>query len=111
MTTAIYIWFRDNEGEEDFDPSDVEEALRGLPRSAVRLTGAGGGDGGFNFDLALADGQDLESWVARLVTLLRQQGVSPSTYFEVYPSGWKPGMPHRRVEVFGEDRWLTAQEP
>ena len=42
--------------------------------------------------------------------LLRGLGAGPSTFFEVYPSGWKPGMGHRRFQVSGEDRWLTGAE-
>src|SRR2546423_13050671 len=96
MPTEIYIWLRTGEGGEDFDSDDLEEALRGLPKPAVRLTGAGGGSGGFNYDLALAQGEDLDAWVARLSALLRQQGAGPSTHFAVYPAGWKAGMPYRR---------------
>ena len=107
MATTVYIWFRDDDGEAVADPDDVEDALRGLPRSAVQVTGAGGGDGGYNFDLALADGQDAEEWAARLATLLRGLVVGPSTYFEVYPPDWQPGVPHRRVAVYGDARWVT----
>jgi hypothetical protein len=52
----------------------------------------------------------LESWIGRLVTFLRQLGTGQSTFFDVYPDGWKPGMPYRRVKVFGDDLWLSEAE-
>ena len=60
-------------------------------------------------DLSLADGENVDSWTIRLVELLKRLGAGPRTFFKVYPSGWKEGMPYRRVEVSGEDRWVGEQ--
>ncbi len=108
MSTDIYIY---GPAEDDgLERDDLEDALRGLLGPAGRLTGAGSGVGGYNVDLTLAAGENLEVWIARLADLLRQLGAGPGTFFEVYPTGWKPGLPWRRIEVDGEDRWLTERE-
>ena len=80
-----------------FVPVPAAMAVRApwKPRPAVRLTRAGGGDGGYNFDLTLADGEGLEARVGQLTALMRELRVGPSTYFGVYPSGWKPSPPAR----------------
>jgi hypothetical protein len=109
MSTDIYIYGGMDEDDE-LVRDDLEDALSGLLKGAGRVTGAGSGVKGFNVDLSLADREDLDSWTGRLVELLRRLGAGPSTYFEVYPSGWKPGLGHRRVQVSGEDRWLTGAE-
>jgi hypothetical protein len=109
MSTQIYIYGGIDEDDELWR-DDLEDALRGLLNGAGRLTGAGYGDKGFNVDLSLADGEDLDSWAGRLVKLLQRLGAGPSTYFEVYPSGWKPGMGHRRIHASGEASWLTAAD-
>jgi hypothetical protein len=72
-------------------------------------TGAGSGVEGFSVDLSLADGEDVDSWTVRLVELLKRLGAGPRTFFEEYPSGWKSGMPSRRVEVSGQDGWVGEQ--
>ena len=109
MSTDIYIYGGMDEDDELYR-DDLEDALRGLLKGAGRLTGAGCGVEGFNVDLSLADGQDLDSWTVRLVELLQRLGAGPSTFFEVYPSGWKPGTEHRRFYVSGENRWLSGAE-
>jgi hypothetical protein len=109
MSTNIYIYGGIDEDDE-LERDDLEDALRGVLKGAGRVTGAGCGGEGFNVDLSLAEGEDHDSWARRLVKLLRRLGAGPSTFFEVYPAGWKPGMGHRRVQVSGEDRWLTGAE-
>src|SRR5262245_13271567 len=109
MSTDIYIYGGMDEDDELYR-DDLEDALRGLLKGAGRLTGAGSGVEGFNVDLSLADGQDVDSWTVRLVEVLKRLGAGPRTFFEVYPSGWKPGRGHRRVQVSGADRWLTGPE-
>jgi hypothetical protein len=109
MSTDIYIYGGRDEDDE-LERDDLEDALRSLLKGAGRLTGAGCGVEGFNVDLSLVDGEDLDSWTARLVELLQRLGAGPSTFFEMYPSGWKPGLGHRRVQVSGEVRWLTGAE-
>jgi hypothetical protein len=110
MSTEIYIYGGMDEDDELYR-DDLEDALRWLLKGAGRLTGAGSGMEGFNVDLSLDDGEDVDSWADRLVELLKRLGAGPRTFFEVYPSGWKAGMPYRRVEVSGQDQWLKAQEP
>src|SRR5262245_23637435 len=108
MSTDIYIYGGIDEDDELYR-DDLEDALRGLLKGAGRLTGAGSSVEGFNVDVSLADGEDVDPWIARLLELLKRLGAGPRTFFEVYPSGWKQGMPYRRVEVSGKDRWLPEQ--
>jgi hypothetical protein len=49
-------------------------------------------------------------WADRLREFLRQVGVRPGTVFEVFADRWEPGHPWRRIEVFGQDVWLTKRE-
>lgn len=110
MSTSIYVYGGIDEDDELYR-DDLEDALRGLEKGVGQLTGAGTSFvEGFNVDLSLPDGEDIDSWTLRLVNLLKRLGAGPRTYFEIYPSGWKQGMPYRRVEVSGKDQWLTAQE-
>jgi hypothetical protein len=108
MSTDIYIYGGIDEDDELYR-DDLEDALRGLLKGAGRLTGAGSGGEGFNVDLSLVDGEDVDSWTVRLVELLKRLGAGPHTFFEVYPSGWKEGMPYRRIEVSGKDQWVGEQ--
>jgi hypothetical protein len=108
MSTDIYIYGGIDEDDELYR-DDLEDALRGLLKDAGRLTGAGSGGEGFNVDVSFDDGQDVDSWIPRLLELLKRLGAGPRTFFEVYPSGWKEGMPYRRVEVSGKDRWVGEQ--
>ena len=108
MSTDIYIYA--GLDDDDLFRDDLEDAVRGLVEGVGRLTGAGSGVEGFNVDVSLDDGQDVESWTVRLVALLKRLGAGPRTFFVVYPSGWKQGMPYRRVEVSGKDQWVTEQE-
>jgi hypothetical protein len=109
MSTNIYLYGGMDE-DDDLYRDDLEDALRGILMGTGQLTGAGSGVEGFNVDLSLADGEDVDSWTVRLVELLKRLGAGPRTFFEVYPTGWKQGMPYRRVEVSGQDRWVTEQE-
>jgi len=108
MSTAIYIYGGIDEDDELYR-DDLEDAVRGLVKGTGRLTGAGSGVDAFNVDVSLDDGQDVDSWIARLLEALERLGAGPRTYFEVYPSGWKEGMPYRRVEVSGKDQWLPEK--
>jgi hypothetical protein len=109
MSTNISIYGGLDEDDQLYR-DDLEDALRGLLKGAGRVTGGGCGGDGFNVDLSLADGEDLESWVGRLSKLLQRLGAGASTSFEVFPSGWKPGLGHRRVQVSGEERFVTGAE-
>jgi hypothetical protein len=109
MSTNIYVYAGLDEDDELYR-DDLEDALRGLVKGVGQLTGAGSGLEGFNVDLSLPDGEDIDSWTIRIVELLKRLGAGPRTFFEVYPSGWKQGLPYRRVEVSGKDRWLNAQQ-
>jgi hypothetical protein len=84
MSTDIYIYGGIDDNDE-LERDDLEDALSGLLKGVGRLTGAGCGVEGFNVDLSLADGEDLDSWVGRLAELLQRLGAGPSTFFEVYP--------------------------
>lgn len=111
MPTDIYIYSPPSvEGVEGACRSDLEDALEDFFDRAAESTGAGSGALGFNLDYALADGEDVEAWVARLRAFLRQANARPGTAFDVFPTGWEPGMPWRRVEVYGTDRWLTKSD-
>lgn len=107
MATSIYIYCPS--GEEGATRGTLEYDLEEFFGSAAECVGGGSGTKGFNIDFELADNEDVEAWVHRLRQFLQQARVRPSTYFVVYPDDWEPEMPRRRVEVFGEDRWLTEQ--
>ena len=109
MSINIYVCGGLDEDDELYR-DDLEDALGGLVKGVGQLTGAGSGAEGFNVDLSLPDGEDIDSWTGRLVELLKQLGAGPRTFFEVYPSGWKQGMLYRRVEVSGKDQWINEQE-
>jgi hypothetical protein len=112
VPTDVYIYSPPpTEGVEGACRSDLEDAVEEFFGSAAEMTGAGSGSLGFNLDFALADGEDVESWVARLREFLKQANARPGTVFEVFPDGWEPGMAWRRVEVYGTDRWLTKRDP
>jgi hypothetical protein len=89
---------------------DLEEELETFFGNAAEDVGAGSGEAGFNLDYELAAGENVQQWADRLREFLKQIGVRPGTVFEVFVEGWKPGMAWRRVDVFGEDRWLTQRE-
>lgn len=110
VATDIYIYGGSDEGDELYR-DDLEDALRGLLGSAGQLTGAGSGIGsdGYNVDLSLHAGADVELWVGRLVALLRELGAGPGTFFEVFPDGYREGMAWRRVDLAGGDRLLTER--
>jgi hypothetical protein len=107
MSTDIYVYAGMDDDELYRD--DLEDALRGLAKDVGQVTGAGSGVEGFNVDLSLPDGEDIDAWTVRLVKLLKRLGAGPRTFFVVYPAGWKEGMPYRRVEVSGKDQWLPEQ--
>ena len=109
MATEIFIYCPS--GEECACRDVLEDDVEDFFGDAARFSGAGSGLPGFHLDYELADGEDVESWVSRLREFLQQAGAGPSTFFEVFPEGWRPGMGWRRVEVFGADRWLTEDDP
>src|SRR5262249_56345904 len=109
MATDIFIYCPS--GDEGAIRGDLEYDLEGFFGQAAICTGGGGGVDGFNLDYELCDGQDVDSWVARLREFLKQAGAGRRTFFEVYPEEWEPGMVWRRVEVFGADRWTTERPP
>ncbi len=108
MGTSIYIYCPT--GEEGANRGDLEYEAEGFFGGAAKVTGGGGGSDGFNLDFELADGEDVDSWVVRLREFLLQANARPSTYFDVFPEEWEPGMPWRQVEVVGADRWLTERD-
>lgn len=109
MPADIYVYCPAGE-EEGLIRGDLEYELEEFFGEAALVSGGGGGLMGFHIDFELADGQDVDAWVERLKVFLVQVGVRPSTFFTVYPDGWEPGTPWRRVEVFGTDRWLTEKD-
>ena len=109
MPTDIYIYCLS--GEEGAIRGDLEYDVEEFFGAAARFSGARGGVPGFNLDFELADGEDVEAWVVRLRNFLKQENARPSTFFEVFPDGWKPAQAWRRVDLNGDDRWLTAREP
>src|SRR5262249_37170018 len=104
----IYIYCPS--GQPGLARCDLEEELETFFGSTAEDVGAGSGESGYNLDYELAKGENHEAWVDRLRVFLKQVGVRAGTVFEVFPDGWEPGMKWRRVEVFGEDRWLTRRE-
>ncbi len=97
-------------GQPGLDRSDLEEVLEDFFDGSAEDVGAGSGEAGFNLDYELLDGEDPRMWADRLRDVLRSIGVRPGTVFEVFADGWEPGQAWRRVEVFGEDRWLTDRQ-
>ncbi len=108
MATDIYIYCPT--GEDGAYRGDLEDELEGFLGEAGELTGGGSGIQGYNIDLSLNDGEEVEEWVLRLRNFLQKVGVRPGTFFEVFPEGWEPGMPHRGVEIFGEEIWITDRQ-
>ena len=98
MSVEIHIYCP--RGKSGVARGDLEFDLEEFLGTAGEITGGGSGIEGFNIDLALAEGENWESWVARIRDFLRQQKVRPGTYFNVFPPDWTPGMEHRRVEVY-----------
>ncbi len=108
MGANIYVYCP--AGEAGLARCDLEEELESFFGAAAEDVGAGSGRAGFNLDYELAEGEEPQQWADRLRAFLRDAGVRPGTFFEVFADGWEPGQPWRRVEVFGEDRWLTKRE-
>jgi hypothetical protein len=99
-------------GSEGLARCDLEEELAAFFGGAAEDCGAGAGKMGFNLDYELAEGEDPNEWSDRLKAFLATIPVRPGgTFFTVYPDGWEPGMPWRRVEVSGADRWVTERDP
>lgn len=110
MATDIYVYCPACD-EESFR-GDLEYDLEEFFGTAAANIGAGGGVDGFNLDYALRAGEDVEAWVARLRQFLAASEVAgPSTFFEVFPDGYKEGIAWRRVDLKGGDRWLTERDP
>jgi hypothetical protein len=107
MGANIYIYCP--AGEAGLSRLDLEEELEAFFGGAAEDVGAGTGAAGFNLDYELVDGEDPEQWAVRLRDFLRQVGVRAGTVFEVFATGWKPGMEWRRVEVFGGDIRLSKR--
>jgi len=85
---------------------DLEEFFGG----AASQCGGSSGTEGFNLDFELAEGENLDHWVSRLREYLQQRPKTGRlTYFDALPEDWAPGKPKRRVQVFGEDRWITEE--
>ena len=108
MGANIYVYCPS--GQPGLSRCDLEEELETFFGGAAEDVGAGGGEMGFNLDYELAAGEDAQQWADRLREFLKQIGVRPGTVFEVFVEGWEPRMAWRRVDVFGEDRWLTQRE-
>jgi hypothetical protein len=109
MATNIFIYCPS--GEEGAIRADLEIDVENFFGRAAENGGGGGGVAGFNIDLELAAGEDVDSWVARLRDFLPTVDARPGTYFEVFLDGYKEGMAWRRVDLKGGDRWLTNREP
>ncbi len=107
MSADVYIYCQ--AGEEGAARADLEYDLEAFLGPAGEITGGGSGVEGFNIDLALAAGEDLELWIGRLKEFLQRAAVRQSTFFEVFPAGWEPGMEWRRFEVFGGETRLTKR--
>jgi hypothetical protein len=54
-----------------------------------------------SFNYKLADGEDVEAWVARLCEFLRGIKAGRGTFLAVYPEGWRPRKEYHRVDLFG----------
>jgi hypothetical protein len=80
----------------------LEEALEDFIGGTGELVGGGGGAAGSELSFELAAGEDAEAWVTRLCEFLRAAGVRHGTWLAVFPEGWEPHEPWRRVEVYGE---------
>jgi hypothetical protein len=108
MGACIYIYCPT--GEQGAMRGDLEDEVEEFFGGAAECVGGGSGVQGFNLDFELADGQDVESWVIGLREFLQQANARPSTFFEVFPENWKPGMAWRRIDLIGAERWLTQRE-
>lgn len=106
MAANIYVY--SSTDDSTMSRLALEEELDVFFGDAAENMGGGSGLKGFNLDYELKSDEDLNLWADRLRTFLRKLGVSQSTVFEVFEDGWKPGMPKRRVEVFGRDDWVTT---
>ena len=106
MQHDIFLFFPD---DDDAQPirGDFEWELEELFGDAAINTCGEGGKDGLLLAYELQDGQDVGAWVARLRELLGRTRAGPGTFFEVFPDDWGPGLPYRRVEVFGADGMLT----
>jgi hypothetical protein len=94
-------------GQPGLDRSDLEAVLEEFFDGAAEDVGAGSGQAGFNLDYELREGEVPQMWADRHRDFLRSIGVCPGTVLEVFADGWEPEQAWCRVEVFGEDRWLT----
>jgi hypothetical protein len=94
-------------GKAGLSRGELEHELEVFFGTAAEDCGGGSGIKGFNLDYVLVEDEDPQVWADRLKPFLAGLGVRPGTFFSVHPDGWEPGMAWRRVEVFGEDRWLT----
>ena len=56
-----------------------------------------------SFNYKLADGEDVDAWVARLCDFLRSIKADRGTFLALYPEGWRPRQPYHRVDVWGRN--------
>jgi hypothetical protein len=105
MRTDIFIYSSQSspalqrEGRQGLE-DDLDEFLAGVGET----TGGGSGVGGWNIDLALAEGVPVEEWAERLVAFLQEWGVPRDTYFHIIPPDWVQGQKPRRIDVFAEEQ-------
>ena len=109
MAANIFIYCPPAEDGPSWSLFEVE--LEAFFDGAAEDCGAGAGIAGFNLDCEIANGVDPHGLADRLKPFLMSVGVVPGTFFTVYSDGWEPGKSWRRVEVFGEDRWLSDANP
>ena len=86
----------------DRDLSELEADLESWLGNAGEITGTGSGRLGWNIDVELADGQNIERCVAQLFAALSSSpvGVPRDTYFRVFPPVWVEGTGGRLVQVY-----------
>jgi hypothetical protein len=102
----IYIYFRSDE-DDDRDREDFAEAIEAFFGDAAEDCGAGTGDGGFNLDYELAEGEDPHAWSDRLKVFLAGMKVPRGTAFTTFPENWETGTEWRCVCVYGQDQRVT----
>jgi hypothetical protein len=107
VAANIYIFC--SSGVDDLTRRDLEKELKAFLRGAVENREAGGGNAGCNLHYEVASGH-YSVTCDRVKAFLADRCVRPGMVLELFPDGWQPGMPWRRVEIFGADRWVTERE-
>lgn len=78
--------------------SGLEDDLDDFLGAAGEVTGSGMGTEGWNIDLELAAGTDVENWLGQIAGFLQEWGVPEDTYLVI--SAGQEGTEPRRLPVF-----------